>query len=205
MIPVPQQPEPAAFDACVRRPGLQYLNAAGSARKPSSRLPTFWQRISNELHGAYGGICAYTCMYLVGTGSVDHFCPKKTNPWLAYEWSNYRLSSDRTNSRKGDHTGILDPFQIGSQWFELMFPACLVVPGGNLPQSRLPAATRTIDLLKLNDDDDLVQERCDVVMYLRDGLVQLGFLERRYPFIAHELKRQGLLGGLNSLFRDPSW
>ena len=205
MIQVREQPEPAGFDARVRQPGLQYLNTAWGSGKPSSQLPTLWQRIKNELHGAYGGICAYTCMYLVGTGSVDHFLPKKTNPWLAYEWSNYRLSSDRANSRKGDHTGILDPFQIGSQWFELVFPACLVVPGGNLPHSRLPAATRTIELLKLNDDDDLVQERCNVVMYLRDGLVQLGFLERRYPFIADELKRQDLLGGLKSLFRDPSW
>ena len=122
MIQVREQPEPAGFDARVRQPGLQYLNTAGSFGKPSSRLPTFWHRIKNELHGAYGGICAYTCMYLVGTGSVDHFLPKKANPWLAYEWSNYRLSSDRANSRKGDHTGILDPFQIGSQWFELVFP-----------------------------------------------------------------------------------
>ena len=150
MIPVLQQPEPAGFDARVRQPGLQYLNTAASSAKPSSRLPTFWQSINNELHGAYGGICAYTCMYLVGTGSVDHFLPKKTNPRLAYEWSNYRLSSGRANSRKGNHTGILDPFHIRSQWFELTFPACLVVPGGNLPQSRLPEATRTIDLLKLN-------------------------------------------------------
>ena len=204
MIPVKEQPEPADFDARVRQPGLQFLNKAhGSGNVP--RLPNFWQRIKNELHGAYGGICAYSCIYLVGTGSVDHFLPKKANPWLAYEWRNYRLSSDRVNSRKGEQTGILDPFEIRSQWFELVFPACLVVPGKKLPASRIPAAERTIELLKLNDDDGLVQERCDVVVYLRDGLVQLGFLERRYPFIAYELKRQDLLQGLPALFKGPSW
>ena len=203
MIPVQQQPEPADFDLRVRQPGLQFLNNADSSAQ-RAQLPSLWQRIKRELHGAYGGICAYTCMYLVGTGSVDHFLPKKANPWLAYEWSNYRLSSERANSRKGEHTGILDPFQIGSRWFELVFPGCLVVPGENLPPSRIPAAMRTIELLKLNDDDDLVQERCNVVMYLRDGLVQLGFLERRYPFIADELKRQDLLERLKPLFRGRS-
>lgn len=200
MIPIQQQNEPPHFDARVRQPGLQFLNSASSS---TQKLPSFWQRIKDELHGAYGGICAYTCMYLVGTGSVDHFLPKGANPWLAYEWSNYRLSSERANSRKGEHTGVLDPFQICPQWFELVFPACLVVPGGGLPPSRTPAAEHTISVLKLNDDDELVQERCDVILYLRDGLVKLGFLERRYPFIAHELKRQHLLGGLKSLFRSP--
>ena len=205
MIPVREQPEPADFDNRVRQPGLQFLHKSGRSGQPTTRLPNFWKRIKRELHGAYGGICAYTCMYLVGTGSVDHFLPKKANPWSAYEWSNYRLSSDIANSRKGEHTGILDPFQIGSQWFELVFPGCLVVPGQKLPRSRVPAAKRTIELLKLNDNDDLVQDRCNIVMCLRDGLVQLGFLEQRYPFIADELKRQDLLVGLRSLFRGPSW
>lgn len=204
MIPVQEQQEPTNFDQRVRQPGLEFLNKAGGSIK-SSRLPSLWQRIKNDLHGAYGGICAYTCVYLVGTGTVDHFLPKKANPWLAYEWSNYRLSSERTNSRKGEQTGILDPFEIESQWFELLFPACLVVPGEKLPPSRIPAAERTIELLKLNDDDDLVQERCNLIMYLRDGIVQLGFLERRYPFIAHELKRQDLMQRLKSLFKGPSW
>lgn len=178
---------------------MQFLRSRGSSRS----FPRYWRKITDELHGAYSGICAYTCMHLAGTGSVDHFEPKKTDPMLAYEWSNYRLSSDRANSFKGENTGILDPFQIKSQWFELVFPACLVAPGKNLPQSCLRAAERTIELLKLNDDDQLVQERCDLIVCLRDGIVQLEFLERRYPFIAVELKRQNLLGGLNFLFKDP--
>ncbi len=201
MIPVQQQPEPANFDALVRRPGRQFLRRRGHWGN-RSQLPRLWRKISKELHEAYGGICAYTCMYLVGTWSVDHFRPKSTHEKLAYEWCNYRLCSDRVNSRKGEDTGLLDPFQIKSQWFELIFPACLVAPGRNLPQSSRPAAEHTIKLLMLNDDDDLVQERCNIIMCLRDGLVQLGFLEQRYPFIADELKRQNLLGRLDSLFRN---
>ena len=136
---------------------------------------------------------------------MDHFLPKNANPWLAYDWTNYRLSSERVNSLKGEKTGILDPFQIGPQWFQLKFPGCVVVPGGNLPPSFIPAARWTIKVLKLNDDDDLVQERCNIVRMLRDGHVQIGFMEQRYPFIADELKRQAVLGRLHSVFKEPSW
>ena len=200
MIPVQEQSEPAQFDQQVRTPGLQFLNRVGGT-VAGSRLPNYWRRIRNELHGAYGGICAYTCMYLAGSWTVDHFTPKSTDCWLAYEWSNYRLASERANHWKANHTGILDPFEIQSKWFALRFPSCLVVPGAALPSSRVPVANRTIDILKLNADDALVQERCNVIVYLRDGLIQLGFLEQRYPFIADELKRQNLLEGLRSIFR----
>ena len=200
MIPIRAQPEPPNFDSRVRQPGVRFLENQGSAVS-GSKLPRFWHRIKDELHVAYGGICAYTCSYLAGTGSVDHFLPKGTNQWQAYEWSNYRLSSERANSRKGEETGLLDPFEIESQWFALTFPACLVVPGESIPVSRIPAARRTIKVLKLNDDDNLVQERCNLIMDLKDGLVQLGFLEKRYPFIAQELKRQNLVRHLDVVFK----
>lgn len=153
------------------------------------------------MHSAYDGICAFTCMYLVGASTVDHFTPRQADPWLAYEWSNYRLASQQVNQSKGDKTGILDPFAIGWQWFALRFPSCLVVPGACLPSAQVPAAKRTIEVLKLNTDDALVQERCNLVIFLRDGQIRLQFLEVRYPFIASELKRQNLLGTLASVFK----
>ena len=201
MIPVKEQPEPCSFDRLVRQPGRQSLNARDGAGK----LASYWKKVRNELHAAYGGVCAYTCVYLVGTWSVDHFLPKTTHRHLAYEWTNYRLASQIANSRKGEHDGILDPFRIGERWFGLAFPACLVVPGPALPECKTREAARTIQLLKLNDDDDLVQERCNMIMYLRDRVVKVEYLQERYPFIAHELHRQDVIGKLDSMFRRPSW
>lgn len=53
MIPVRLQPEPAGFDALVRRPGMQFLRSRGSSRS----FPRYWRKITDELHGAYSGIC----------------------------------------------------------------------------------------------------------------------------------------------------
>ena len=200
MIPVQPRPEPADFDTKVRQPGRSFLRTEGQPKRASAFRP-YWRKIKDELHRQYGGICAYTCVYLVGPGTLDHFLPKMQFPQLAYEWSNYRLASERANQRKDDQIGVLDPFTIDPHFFELRFPACQVVPGHALPCNLLAAAEQTIDLLKLNDDDNLVQERCDVIMLFRNGEVTFQFLARRYPFIAVELARQNLEDSVESVFK----
>ncbi len=145
---------------------------------------------------------AYTAMYLPEQGSVDHFLPKTTYPRLAYEWNNFRLASGRVNSSKGNLTGILDPFQIQDDWFYMDVPACLLRPNPALEKPLRNQIANTINSLRLNQDDNYVQERCNILLDYARGDVSIGFLERRYPFLAREVNRQGLdLQLLKELFK----
>lgn len=168
------------------------------------RKKNFWNRAAKELHAAYSGICAYTATYLPEQGSVDHFVPKTVDPSLAYEWRNYRLASGRVNSTKGNQTGILDPFGISDDWFEMDIPSCLLRSKSDLPQDLKARINGTINSLRLNADDYYVQERCNILMDYAKGEISLGFLKRRYPFLAKEVERQNLgtnLANLGALFK----
>jgi len=200
MIPVNSKSEPSEFDSKVRQKGKQFLNQYGIPSK-SSKFRNYWKDIVHALHRLYDGICAYTCIYLLPPANVDHFLPKSKYPYLAYEWSNYRLTSERTNQRKGEKEGILDPFIVQRGWFTLDFPSCLVETSAAIPSIYSQQAGDTIDILKLNDDDALVQERCDIIMEYVDGSVNLRFLQRRYPFIAVEIVRQNLVDTVGQVFK----
>lgn len=141
-------------------------------------------------------------MYLPQQWSVDHFLPKATHPHLAYEWNNFRLANGRVNSSKGDLTEILDPFLIQDDWFYMNVPACLLVPNPALDKALRSQISGTINSLRLNQDDTYVQERCNILMdYARDD-VSIGFLQRRYPFLAKEVSRQALdPAALKAIFR----
>lgn len=192
MIPVTLKPEPPRFDRMVRRKGKELLSQRGVPAN-SRGFRNYWKEIVADLHQVYNGICAYTCMYLLPPGTVDHFLPKSKYPNLAYEWSNYRLTSTTMNNRKGEKDGILDPFDVRPGWFIMKFPSCLIRVSSLVPPDRVQQAKDTIGILKLNADDELVQARCDIIMYYVDGDVALRFLEERYPFIASEIKRQDLV------------
>ena len=123
--------------------------------------------------------------------SVDHFVPKTVNPALAYEWSNYRLSSLKLNSYKGDHTDVLDPFYILRDWFVLNFTNFLVEPNAELDARIEVDVRRTIDVLRLNRDNALVNLRLRVVRDYAHGGMTFDHMATYYPFIAYELDRQG--------------
>jgi len=58
----------------------------------------------------------------------------------------------------------------------------------------------TINILQLNADDSLVQERCDLLVDLADGNVTLKFLDRWYPFLSQEVRRQDIGNDLPVIF-----
>ena len=199
MIELAQTPEPQHFDAQVRRPGNRLL--ARRIPTSSKQFNNYWKQIGHDLHTSYGGICAYTCMYMMPPGTVDHFFPKTQYPHHAYEWSNYRLATQKANQHKGDSTEVIDPFNVRPGWFVLDFPSCLVLPGSGLSDVVVAQIERTIKILKLNDDDVLVQERSDIMLMYADGEIEIGFLRKRYPFLALEIVRQGIEGTANQIFR----
>ncbi len=98
MIPVRPQPEPPDFDSLVRKPGGKWIQKSGlnpNQPVPSrTKIPSHWTKCLPALREAYGGICAYVCVYVprvVGAPSVEHFVPKSLHLNQAYEWNNYRF------------------------------------------------------------------------------------------------------------------
>ena len=199
MIQVQQRPEYADFDAQVRQPGLRFLRINPTPSSRAYRRRDYWRKAKTELHRAYLR-CAYTSLRIVGRGaSVDHYWPKVRYPRLAYEWSNYRLARPRMNRRKGDSEDILDPFGVRNSWFVLDCPSCLIFPGDDLDANTRRQVHSTIRILDLNSDD-LVEERCDWLVDLAKGDVSFAHLWKHYPFLAFEIRRQGIEGRLRTLF-----
>jgi hypothetical protein len=202
MIRVILAPEYPNFEAEVRAPGTSFLLSCPNPTSEQFKRKNYWTRAAKDLHAAYSGICAYTAMYLPDQWSVDHFRPKSAFPSLAYEWTNFRLASGRVNSSKGNQTNIIDPVDVESDWFFLDIPSCLLRPNPNLDKATRSRINGTINSLRLNQDDNHVQERCNILMAFARGDILEGFLSRRYPFLSKEIVRQGLdKATLSNLFR----
>ena len=204
MIPVIPQPEYAEFDRQVRQPGLAFLARIARPTSTDFGKHNFWKRAMRQLHAAYSGTCAYTTMYLVYGGAIDHFLPKSMYPRMTYEWSNYRLARQKVNGRKGNTVEVMDPFEVETGWFVLDFPSCLVRPGSEVSAELKKRINATINILRLNADDLLVQERCNLLVDLADGNVTMRFLDRWYPFLSSEVRRQNLEDDLGIIFARSS-
>lgn len=195
MIPVEPQPEPEYFSTDVRQPGAEFLAAVPKPTTKQWKGKEYWRKVLPDMRIAYNRTCAYCATWIphsTGSHSVDHFIPRDVKPALAYEWDNFRYVSARFNSRKSTRT-ILDPFQIEQDWFVIDFSSFLIRPNPNLAPDVRNAVENTIDILGLNSDDDLVEERQG---YVEDFFAR-GFpfehLKKNVPFIAYELERQGMI------------
>lgn len=201
MIPLRLQPEPSSFDAVVRIPGKRFLKMA--TRPINWDGKDYWQRTLSDLYEAYGGICSYSAEwipYTTGVATVDHFIPKSARPVMAYEWNNFRLACLKLNSRKGTSREVLDPFLLQPGWFILDFPSHLVKPDPALATNPRRKIQKTIDRLKLNDDDNCVKARLRWTLAYCDG-IPFDFLRRNAPFIAYELERQRLIERIKAIMR----
>ncbi len=201
MIPVSLESEPANFDSEVRQPGLAFLRSNPNPNSKQFRKKNYWKNISQELHDAYRSICAYTCVFMPDPGTVDHFIPKTINPKLAYEWSNFRLSSPRVNNHKANSVDIVDPSNMDEGLFTIDFPSCLVRVSNSFDVQTRQQGEDTIRILKLNEDDHFVQTRCQIMLDYARGEVTLEFLRRRYPFLASEIERQNIQGTVSEIFK----
>lgn len=203
MIRVDAQPEPSDFDQRVRRPGQEFLRTRGypSHQQFRNAKAEYWTRCLSQLRTAYSSICAYSSCWLATGYSLDHFVPKSVRSDLAYEWTNYRLASERINSYKASSTEVLDPFHIVSGWFILDMASFYVRANRDADEGVRTQVQKTIDILRLNAED-FVQQRFEMVRDYAAGDVSLDFLKRRYPFIAYELDRQGRSETIKVTFRE---
>lgn len=194
------QPEPADFEVKVRTPGRAFLRHVPHPSTKQFNKNNHWKECLPQLYTAYAGICAYSACWLPMESSVDHFVPKTVDPNLAYEWSNYRLSSLRLNSYKGDHIDVLDPFHILHDWFALNFTNFLIEPNAGLVPQIEAEVRRTIEVLRLNSDDVLVNLRFKIVRDYAKERVNFDYLKTYYPFIAYELDRQDQREAIKTAF-----
>ena len=199
MIPVAFQPEPAAFDAEVRQIGLAHLNIKGlpldQPLPPKADLQPYWRACLNDLHRAYGGVCAYLGVFferVMGGGSVDHFIAKSASAGLAYEWSNYRLACSTMNSRKREFSDVLDPLYLASDLFRLQLSTGHVYPNQNLHAVPMRLVEETIERLGLDDPQCRELRARWYQEYLEHKLPSV-YLKSKSPFVWAEANRQGLL------------
>ncbi|MEA5039514.1 MAG: hypothetical protein VB086_06710 [Clostridiaceae bacterium] len=206
MIHVDLKPEPTDFDTRVRQPGNAFLESCPNPKNKDWSKHNYWNRCSASLYQAYGGICAYCGQWFSKTTaavSVDHFYPKSTHQELAYEWANYRLTTQTINNYKGDKVNILDPFEIQNGDIIIDFPSCLVKPRQNMAPGERNKAKNTIQILHLNEEDQ-ANQRCEIIMMYINGDVSKQFLETKYPFIAAELHRQNLYEKIKDIIKLPA-
>ena len=191
--------EPADFDVKVRQPGATFLSVNHHPTGNAWRENDYWRKAISDLLAAYRSICSYSGSWTrasvggVSTpedSSVDHFIPKSTAPTMAYEWANFRLSRARLNNYKDNHNDVLDPFSLPNGWFTLDFTSFLILPNRALANCNKAKVQKTIDRLKLNTDDDYVQERLTVVQEYCLGNYNVAKLDDFWPFIAREMRAQ---------------
>ena len=204
MIHIDLQPEPPDFDARVRQPGNAFLQAFPQPNSKQWSKYNYWTRISDELYQAYGGICAYTAQWFSKTTtqvSVDHFYPKSSYQEKAYEWDNYRLTTQKLNGYKGDKF-VMDPFQITNGDLTIDFPSCLVKPRKDMTPAEKSKAKSTIQILHLNEEEQTSQ-RCSIVIAYINQNISRQYLTAKYPFIAEELGRQNLFDKIQEMMKMP--
>lgn len=186
--------EPTDFFKKVESPGQSFLSKNPNPKDEDWIGKEYWRKVIPKTAVIYGRICAYSSTkipYSTGNGSIDHFMPKDVYPLLAYTWSNYRYASARFNSRKGVKA-ILDPFSMNKKWFIMDLPSMIIKPNPRLNKTEKVFAQYTLDTLKLNEDDDLVDERFDVYSDFISGEITFKVVKKNYPFLASELKRLGV-------------
>jgi hypothetical protein len=187
MIRVERAPEPPDFDERVRNPGRRWLE-----RGDTKETPGYWRRAARHLRKAFHDRCGYTAMWLSAPGTVDHFVSRDEDRGLAYEWTNFRYAAAWINSSKSVLRAeqVLDPFEIGDDWFEIVLPSCELVMTDRCPPAYWERARTMLVRLKLGTGEDVVEYRQEFYRMYEEGELTLEGLDRKAPLIARAIRAQ---------------
>ena len=187
MIPVRKVKKPRGFDAEVKVPGDAWLADNPAAARP----PALWAAYTAALSEGFGNLCGYAAMLDPTGGTVDHFLSFKNRRDLAYEWSNYRFASGPLNAskRNADDT-VLDPFEVGDGWFEIVLPSLQMRITDAVPAAYRAKAAFTLKRLNLRDGERVIRWRKSWYdMYLA-GRLTLDGLRGVAPLLAAAVEAQ---------------
>ena len=181
MIPVPRVKKPRDFDAKVKAPGDAWLANNPSAARP----PAHWATYTSQLSDGFANLCGYAAMHDPTGGTVDHFLSFKHHRQLAYEWSNYRFASGPLNSSKRDaDDAVLDPFEVGAGWFEVILPSLQLRVTDAVPDAYRAKAEFTLKRLKLRDGERVIRWRRSWYRMYTSGQLTLDGLRTVAPLLA---------------------
>jgi hypothetical protein len=178
VIPVAPVPEPSGFDERARRPGNAWLAKNEGVGRPRD----YWSPFRAVLADGFADRCGYTAMY-APVGTVDHFRSYKTNPELAYEWANYRYAAAWINSAKKT-SEVLDPYEVGEGWFEVLLPSLQLVATDKVPPERRALVEQTLKGLPIAHDERVMKQRRRWYELYREGHLSLKGLREMAPLIA---------------------
>jgi hypothetical protein len=187
MIPFNPIPEPAGFDEKVRQKGNDWL-----AKNPDPKKGTkdYWSPFKSYLADGFTNLCAYSVMY-EPVGTVDHYLSRDNYRSLAYEWSNFRFASAWINSTKGTlDDQVLDPFDLGDDWFEILLPSLQLVLTDKVLEQQRQKAKFTLERLRLRDDERVLRQRQSWYQLYLDGDITLQGLEKKAPLFVCAIKKQ---------------
>lgn len=190
MVRVERVPEPEVFDEQVRRPGNEWLRSNPTASRPRD----YWSPFRPYLAEGFGQRCGYCAMF-VPIGTVDHFISCRTDPDLAYEWSNYRFADHWINNCKRTlDDSVLDPYEVEDDWFEILLPSLQLIVTDRVPPAQRKRAEATLRRLNLRDHEIMIRWRQAWYALFLDGKLSLEGLDEQAPLIARAVRKQGLVG-----------
>lgn len=185
MIHFERVPEPRTFKRKARQPGKDWLTANPAAKRPKD----LWTQFKPHLARGFRDLCAYSVMY-EPVGCIDHFLSWKNHPDRAYDWSNYRYSSEWINkSKQNADAQVLDPYEVEDDWFEILLPSLQLVVSTNIPPETRERAEYTLRRLHLCDDERVLRQRREWYRMYLEGELTLEGLRRKAPLIARAVEK----------------
>lgn len=187
MIPVANVEEPKVFDKEVRKPGKKWLRDNPGAIRPKP----LWSEFIAPLEEGFNSLCGYAAMLDPTGGTVDHYLSYKNHPEQAYEWTNYRFASAVLNaSKKTADDAVLDPFEVGNGWFEIILPSLQMKLTDAVPKAHRTKAEYTLKRLKLRDGERVIRWRRQWYDLFLSGKLNIDGLRQVAPLIAEAVERQ---------------
>jgi hypothetical protein len=187
MIPVRPVRKPRGFDKKVKVPGNAWLAAHPGAKRPKD----YWSPYLPYLEHGFRKLCGYAAMLDPTGGTVDHYLSCKNHPHLAYEWKNYRFASQALNaSKKTADATVLDPYEVGAGWFEILLPSLQMQLTAAVPPGWRKVAEYTLKRLKLRDGEKIIRWRSQWYEMYRSGDLTLAGLDEVAPLIAEAVRKQ---------------
>lgn len=184
MIRVPKVPEPDGF-ASERERGEAHTRA-----HPSRKPLDIWSQFRPHLARGFEQRCGYAAMRTFD-GHVDHYRCRRDHRDMIYDWSNYRYCSSSINVRKGTKD-VLDPYEIETCWFEILFPSLQLVLTPAVPEQHRERAERTIVGLGLRNDEFVLRQRGEWFGMYESGELSLDGLRKVAPLLADMVERHGV-------------
>lgn len=187
MIPVKPPEVPQDFDQRCRKAGKEWLSSHPASDPHDNPL---WRFFRDPLREGFADRCGFSAM-LDLDGVVDHWISVKSDRELAYEWTNYRFASGALNSAKKPawEGRLIDPFEVGEGWFEIILPSLQLVITEKLPDELRDKADFTLEKFRLGNGERATRHRRAWLELYEQGL-PLGQLRKVAPLLAQAVEKR---------------